>query len=103
MSFSPFLWYDSGVDVDFDPEKDARNLEKHGVSLGLAAYFCWGSAFYQQDIRKDYGEQRFYSLGILQGRLHAMIFTPRNGKARIISLRKANTREITVYEIHQRR
>jgi uncharacterized protein len=47
---------------------------------------------------KDYGERRFQALGLIAGRLHALVFTPRAGLVHVISLRKANRREIKLYE-----
>ena len=51
-----------------------------------------------EDLRKEYGERRFQALGLIAGRLHAMVFTPRAGKIHVISLRKANRREMKRYE-----
>jgi uncharacterized protein len=50
------------------------------------------------DTRPDYGEPRFIALGLIGNRPHVMVFTPRGDMVRIISLRKANAREITRYE-----
>jgi uncharacterized DUF497 family protein len=88
--------------VTFDPAKNVANFEKHGLFLDAADDFCWGSAFYQEDTRKNYGEKRYYALGFLKDRLHAAIFTPRPEGIRMISLRKANVKEIQSYEIHTR-
>jgi uncharacterized DUF497 family protein len=54
-----------GMKVTFDPTKNQVNFEKHGIFLNAADDFCWGSAFYQEDIRKDYGEKRYYSVSTL--------------------------------------
>ncbi len=35
---------------------------------------------------------------LLEDRLHSVVFTPRNGKLRVISLRKGNKREVNRYE-----
>jgi uncharacterized DUF497 family protein len=51
-----------------------------------------------EDIRKVYEERRFQALGLIEGRLHMLGFTPRGGKMHVISLRKANPREIKRYE-----
>lgn len=50
------------------------------------------------DKRNDYGERRYCVLGSIEDRLHSVVFTPRQGKPRIISLRKANKREVKRYE-----
>ncbi len=88
--------------VTFDPVKNQANSKKHGLFLNAADDFSWGSAFYQEDTRKDYGEKRYYALGFLHGRLHAAIFTPRPEGIRMISLRKANEKEVQCYETHTR-
>ncbi len=51
-----------------------------------------------EDVRRDYGEPRFQALGEIDGRLHMLVFTPRSGDVHVISLRKANRREIKRYE-----
>jgi uncharacterized DUF497 family protein len=51
-----------------------------------------------QDTRKDYGEERFIALGYIEKRLFSMVFTVRGDVLRIISLRKANNREVLDYE-----
>ena len=51
-----------------------------------------------EDVRRDYGEPRFQALGEIDGRLHMLVFTPRGGDVHVISLRKANRREIKRYE-----
>jgi uncharacterized protein len=57
-----------------------------------------GTALIVEDLRKDYGERRFQALGLIGDRLHMMVFTPRANKAHLISLRKANKREVKRYE-----
>ncbi|WP_016611246.1 BrnT family toxin, partial [Yersinia pestis] len=49
-------------------------------------------------LRKEYPERRFQALGYIEERLHMLVFTPRNGKVHVISLRKANSREVKRYE-----
>jgi uncharacterized DUF497 family protein len=49
------------------------------------------------DDRRDYGEPRFITIGRLDGRMGAIIWTPRGAARRIISLRKANDREQSIY------
>jgi uncharacterized DUF497 family protein len=72
--------------VDKDPAKEDRNIAKRGLSLDLAEQLDWATALIWEDTRKDYGEQRFCVLGFFGDRLHSVVFTPRNGKPRVISL-----------------
>jgi hypothetical protein len=60
--------------------------------------FDWGNALVAPDDRRDYGEERFVSIGPINGRLHVLIFTARDATVRVISLRKANKREVKQYE-----
>ena len=87
--------------VTFDPAKDAANMAKHGVSLTEAAGFEWGSAVVWPDTRRDYGEARMVALGYIGLRIMALVFVDRPPEKpterRIISLRKANSREVKRY------
>lgn len=86
------------TDVSFDPAKNERNIASRGISFEAAEQFEWDTALVAEDLRKEYGERRFQALGLIEGRLHAMVYTPRAGKVRVISLRKANRREVRRYE-----
>lgn len=86
------------MNIEFDAEKNAKNINERGISFELASDFELNTAKIWQDTRKDYGEQRFIALGYIKGRLFSMVFTVRGTILRIISLRKANKREIKNYE-----
>ena len=83
---------------DFDPSKEAVNQAKHGVTFVAAEDFDWSTALVAEDLRKNYGEQRFVALGKIGRRVHVLVFTPRGEKVWLISLRKANAREVKRYE-----
>ncbi len=83
--------------IEFDPDKDALNRVKHGLSLAEARAFDWATAALVGDARTDYGELRVVAYGMLYGRLHVVVFTDRPPARRIISLRRANRREIKRY------
>jgi len=89
------------MNVTFDPAKDAANLAKHGVSLTEAAGFEWETAVVWPDTRRDYGEPRMVALGYIGLRIMALVFVDRPPEQpterRIISLRKANSREVKRY------
>ena len=86
------------MEIEFDPEKNARNIELRGIPFEEAVRFEWDSAVIIPDMRLDYGEPRFRAFGLIDDRLHALVFTPRQGAIRVISLRKANRREVLRYE-----
>lgn len=84
--------------ITYDPTKNERNIALRGISFDLAVEFNWSSALVVEDRRKDYGEPRFQAAGLIGERLHILVFTPRDGDLHIISLRKANRREVKRYE-----
>ncbi|AQR61355.1 hypothetical protein BZG35_06580 [Brevundimonas sp. LM2] len=84
--------------IAFDPEKDAANIAKHGVSLEAAARIGLDDAVVVADVRRDYGEPRWIAYQQLDGRVHVLVFTLRDGATRPISLRKANDRERRLFE-----
>lgn len=85
------------MEMEFDSRKDAANLAKHGVSLADAARLDWDTLWAMDDRRRSYGEDRMIGYALMGDRLFCVVFTDRNGVRRIISLRKANNREIARY------
>jgi uncharacterized protein len=86
------------MEYEWDAEKALANIAKHGVPFERVAQFEWDEAQIEEDDRRLYGERRFYALGMIEGRIHALIFTRRGEAVRVISLRKANDRERRRYE-----
>jgi uncharacterized protein len=84
--------------IAFDPAKNERNIQERGISFELAAEFDFETATYIEDVRKDYSEVRIRALGFVGNRLHALVFTMRGATLRVISLRKANRKEVKGYE-----
>jgi len=79
------------------PAKDASNQEKHGVSLAEANRIEWETLWATQDDRADYGEVRMIGYAYIGLRLYCVVYTDRDDSRRIISLRKANSREVKHY------
>lgn len=84
--------------ISFDPAKNASNIEKHGVSFEAVAGFDFSTALIAQDTRHEYGEVRFVAYGMVSNRLHALVFVETPNGIRVISFRKANSREVRRYE-----
>lgn len=83
--------------IEFDPAKDASNQEKHGLSLAVASALDWDEALVWVDDRYEYGELRMIALAPDTGVLYYVAFVDRDDARRIISLRKANRREVKHY------
>lgn len=91
--------YTLPMTFEWDEDKNARNVEKHGVSFQTASRIFEGFVLTVEDDRFDYGEDRERSIGMIDGVLFlAVIHTERNGKNRIISARRANRGERRIYE-----
>lgn len=85
------------MDITFDPAKDLSNQRKHGISLAAVEEFEWDDALVREDMRRDYSESRMIALGYIDVRLCCVVYVDRNNERRIISLRKANSREVNLY------
>ncbi len=58
----------------------------------------WDRAFVMEDSRRPYGERRFIAYAPIGERLYVVVYSPRGPRRRIISLRRANRREVVRYE-----
>lgn len=84
----------------FDFAKQAANVAKHGIFFSAAEDFEWETALVAVDDRHPYGETRFTAIGLIGERVHVLVFNLRETSVRIISLRKANRREVKHYADH---
>jgi len=83
---------------EWDRNKNDENLRKHGLSFEDGPEVFDGRCLTFEDTRIAYGEERYITLGHLEGRLVVIAHTSRGGNTRIISMRKANSRERRAYE-----
>ena len=81
----------------WDETKNRENLAKHGLGFQDARAVFDGACVTFEDTRRDYGEPRFITLGRLEGRVVVIAHTPRGRHTRVISMRKANSREAKRY------
>jgi len=82
----------------YDTKKAQSNLETKDVNFADADKFEWNKALITEDARREYSEVRKLAYGKLAGRLTVMVYTERADVIRIISWRKANKREVAMYE-----
>ena len=86
------------MEIEFDPAKSNGNVARRGLPFSLVAGFEWPTAVVLPDTRKAYPEPRFLALGMIGARLHVVVFTPTAEGVRVISFRKANSREGRKYD-----
>ena len=85
------------MEITYDTNKNAINIAKHGVPLGDARLLEWNLLLVEQDRRHNYGEIRMLGFAPIGARVYCIVYTDRGSTRRIISLRKANRREVKCY------
>jgi len=91
--------YTHPVRFEWDEAKRKANIVKHGIDFRDVPEMFTSLMLVGTDTRKDYGETRKIGFGFIRGRLMAVAFTEREPDSiRIISARKANTREEAHYQ-----
>jgi len=83
--------------IEWDEAKNRLNRNKHGVDFAEIASFEWSRALIRADVRMNYGEVRLNAVGPTGDVLHVVIYTIRPTSLRLISLRRANRKEISLY------
>ncbi len=83
--------------IEFDSAKDLANQTKHGVSLSVAGELNWEAALVWIDDRFEYSETRMIALAPQTEILYYVAFVDRGEARRVISLRRANRREVKHY------
>lgn len=84
--------------LSWDEAKRQRTLIERQLDFADVGAVLGSPHFDIPDDRADYGEARTLTFGLLKGRLVAVVWTPRDGGRRIISLRHANDRERARFE-----
>jgi uncharacterized DUF497 family protein len=85
--------YNKSMRIEFDSDKREKALTERGLDFARAGEVFADVNVTIHDDRFDYGEPRFTTVGLLDGRMVVMVWTPRGEVRRIISMRKANERE----------
>ena len=86
------------LQFEWDEDKAAQNLAKHGVSFLTAAEIFANEIIERIDDRENYGELRFIALGRVEAGIYRVVFTWRGDKViRIITAQKASKYERETY------
>ncbi|MES3039564.1 MAG: BrnT family toxin [Pseudomonadota bacterium] len=88
------------IQFEWHKNKADSNQSKHGLSFELEAMvFLDPSRIEAQDTRANYGENRWKTLGVVQGSVLCVVYTVRDGDTiRLISGRYANAKERQQYD-----
>ncbi len=82
---------------DWDPDKAASKLAKHGVAFEAVEGFDWSTALVGSTLNHETGEPRLLAYGAIRDRLHVLVYSVETRCIRVISLRKASKREVWFY------
>ena len=85
------------MDIEFDPAKREQILLHRGLAMSDCARVFERRCLTFPDLRENYGEERFITIGHFHGRMVVLSWTVRGNVRRIISMRKANEREVKLY------
>ena len=85
------------MEFSWSEQKRALNLKEHGLDFVDAPSVFEGLTYTFEDDRFSYGEQRFVTLGLLAGIPVSIAHTENDHEIRVISFRKATTREAKAY------
>ena len=94
---SHYCSYSNACESSSIQPKTPANQAKHGVSLALAGELDWDAALVWVDDRFEYDELRMIALAPKTEILYYVAFVDRGEVRRIISLRRANRREVKHY------
>ena len=85
------------IRFNWSETKRASNLRVHGLDFADAERVFAGLTYTFEDDRFDYGEQRFVTLGLLDGLPVSLVHPETPHEIRVISFRKATLREARIY------
>lgn len=85
------------MEFDWDVAKRRVNLRNHGIDFVDIEKLFEGETVTILDDRFDYGEQRFLTFGMLEGRVVVVAHTENDYKIRLISARRATKNEEESY------
>lgn len=99
VAAASFVRYTNVMNFVWDEHKNQANIRNHGFSFADASAIFAVPMLVDLDDRLDYGEDRWIGIGLLQSRVVVVVYTePDDHTIRIVSLRKALTRERVAYE-----
>ncbi len=82
---------------EFDPEKSEANRAKHGIDF-VEGQALWEDPDRLQLTARTQGEPRLMLIGSISDKHWSAIFTIRDDRTRIISVRRSRTKEVEQYE-----
>ncbi len=86
------------MEFEWDENKRLSNIEKHQVDILEALLIFESWVLTERDVRFDYGERRFRSVGYVDDTCYVLIHAERNGMTRLISAWRGGRRDREKYK-----
>lgn len=86
------------MELEWDNDKREQNIKLRNVDMVYAALIFEGDYLTKIDSRKDYGEERLISLGMVDGECFVVVHTERDGVTRLITAWKGGRSERQQYK-----
>jgi uncharacterized DUF497 family protein len=85
------------MDFEFDSRKSATNKAKHGIDF-IEAQALWLDEMRLEIPARTEDEPRSLVIGLIAGTHWSAVITYRNARARLISVRRSRSEEVSLYE-----
>lgn len=85
------------MEFEFDPSKSAANRRKHGIDF-TDAQRLWLDLLRVEVPARTVDESRWLVIGQIDGKHWSAVVTFRQGKIRIISVRRSRDEKVSIYE-----
>ncbi len=86
------------MEFEWDERKRRTNIDKHGIDCMDAKEIWHGEILEIPSPQPHHGERRYVALGLMRGRVVAVIYPWRRRKVRILSAGKAREHEAKDYQ-----
>ena len=92
------------MEFEFDPAKDEANRFKHGLRLAYGMR-VFEDTFHRilPSFRERDEEERYKAIGLVDRKLHTVVYVMRDAVVRLISVRRSNASEQRDYDRHSGR
>ena len=90
------------MEFEYDPEKSRKNLQKHGIDFSRSQAL-WEDSDLLVLVSHYPDEQRYLSIGRIEGEHWTAVFTERADRVRLISVRRSRQNERNLYEQNKQR
>ena len=85
------------MEFEFDPKKSKFNAAKHGIDF-QEAQLLWEDGMLLEVPARVSGEARYVVIGKIHEKHWSAVITYREGRTRIISVRRSRKEEVALYE-----